>query len=115
MQHSYLVLLTINRYNFFLSALLNQGMNLSLPTRTTFPTRTTLPIPPTLIHPTYKQRHFFLSDTMALSYQIRLNSHRLVKSKGVRSKNSEFRRRENHFDERSYDDWRIFLCPIRRI
>ncbi|NET15279.1 MULTISPECIES: hypothetical protein [unclassified Okeania] len=28
---------------------------------------------------------------------------------------SGVRRRENHFDERSYDDLRIFLCPIKRI
>ncbi|NET27967.1 hypothetical protein [Okeania sp. SIO1I7] len=25
------------------------------------------------------------------------------------------RSRKNHFDERSYGDWKIFLCPIKLI
>ena len=48
-------------------------------------------------------------------YQIRLNSYGLVKSGGVkgqesgpRSQESGVVRRENHKDERSYDDSRFF-------
>ncbi|NES76667.1 MULTISPECIES: hypothetical protein [unclassified Okeania] len=31
------------------------------------------------------------------------------------SQESGVRRRENYKDERSYDYWIIFLCPIKRI
>ncbi|NES91713.1 MAG: hypothetical protein F6K08_33530 [Okeania sp. SIO1H6] len=39
-----------------------------------------------------------------VSYQIRLNNHRMVKLGVLRSQESGVRRRKNYKDERSYDD-----------
>ncbi|NEP70811.1 MAG: hypothetical protein F6K25_31350 [Okeania sp. SIO2G4] len=39
-----------------------------------------------------------------ISYQIQLNSHRMVKLGGVRSQSDRVRRRKNYKDKRSYGD-----------